>query len=407
MPMVYRDGDRYYCREVVEYNGEKKRIYASSSRGRADARKLFNQKLNEWQDEIDRKIEIITGQEKLSIAMQKWYELYQLPLEKTPSTLSVDKDTMKQLSRTPLGDMIITDITADDIQKNLNKLAIDHSDSIIKKRYLMLKMFFKYFSVTRQCFNIMEAVKLPKSKKVKPIVSKDTLSTEKTAYTDKEIKILYNYFLIPFNRKEIGKPGCGTIYGRFFITTLFLYLRYGEAAELRVKDVDFKKNVVHVRRQWCTRSQTVRLPKYNSVRDVPIAKEIRGILLEACVGKRGNDLIFPSGELNKDRQYLPSSKDGHIRESVAIESLHRALNHLGLPRHSLHDLRHDGISLFVRKGVKAEDISRFAGHKSVSFTMDRYYRHTKEISEETMSLIVGDKYIDKKATASIKHIGQE
>ena len=65
MPMVYRDGDRYYCREVVEYNGEKKRIYASSSNGRAEARKLFNKKLNEWQDEIDSKIEIITGQEKL------------------------------------------------------------------------------------------------------------------------------------------------------------------------------------------------------------------------------------------------------------------------------------------------------------------------------------------------------
>lgn len=33
MPMVYRDGDRYYCREVVEYNGEKKRIYGKSAIG--------------------------------------------------------------------------------------------------------------------------------------------------------------------------------------------------------------------------------------------------------------------------------------------------------------------------------------------------------------------------------------
>ena len=406
MPTVYRDGDRYFCREVVEYNGEKKRIYASSNRGRTEAKKLFNQKLNEWQDEIDRRIEIITGQEKLSVAMQKWYELYQVPLGKTPSTMRTDKDTMKQLSETHLGDMIVTEITADDIQKNLNELSTDRSDSIIKKRYLMLKMFFKYFSLTRQSFNLMEAVKLPKSKKTKPVMSEDTLSTEKTAYTDEQIKTLYNYLLIPFNRKETGKSGCGTIYGRFLITILFLYLRYGEASELRVKDVDFKKNVVHIRRQWCTRSKSVRPPKYNSVRDVPIAKEIRGILLEACIGKRGNDLVFPSGELNKDRKYLPSSEDGHIRESVALETLHRVQDYLGIPCHSLHDLRHDGISLFVRKGVKAEDVSRFAGHKSVSFTMDRYYRHTADISEDTMSLIVGDKYIDKKVSATaIKNIG--
>lgn len=45
----------------------------------------------------------------------------------------------------------------------------------------------------------------------------------------------------------------------------------------------------------------------------------------------------------------------------------------GLQKHTVHDLRHDGISMWVRRGILPQDISRFAGHKSVSFTLERYY----------------------------------
>lgn len=398
MSKVLFDGRRYTYREIVEYKGEKKRITGTSTQGRTEARKSFQRKTDEWKDEIDNRERMFTGQETLKVGMERWYQIYRLPLGLTPNTISTDRDTMKQLFSTELGEMIILDITPDDIQRNLNRLSNDRSDSIIKKRYLMLKTFFKYFSMSRQVVNVMETVKLPKSKKKKLVLTDETddvSAGEKTAYTDAQIRRLYDYLKKPFDNMKRGTSECGTIYGRFLLVILFEYLRYGEAAELRVKDIDFKKNVIHVRRQWSTRERAVRPPKYNSSRDVPISKEVRGFLLEACVGKRAGDLVFQSGELNKGRSYLPPSKDGHIREPMALHTLHRAEEQLGFPRHSIHDLRHDGISYFVRRGIRAEDVSKFAGHKSVSFTMDRYYRHTNEISDDTMKLVVGDHYMEK------------
>ena len=390
------DGRRYICRETVKYKGQTKRITGSSVKGKLEAKKSFSTKVDEWKYSIDHpeEKEKSTENETLSTAILKWYDIYKRPKKQERVTVITDLDTIKQLlaSDTNLSEMPIQDITSDDIQKNLNKLAETKSDSIIKKRFLILKMFFKYYAITHRTFNIMEIVQLPKSQKKKKITSKDTLSTEKLAYTDEEINLLYNHLKKPFDKTKIGTAECGTVYGRFLLVILFEYLRFGEATELRVKDIDFKKNVIHVRRQWATKEKEIRKPKYNSVRDVPIAKEIRVFLVEACMGKHSDDLVFRSGELNKNREYLPSSKDGHIRENVVLLTLHRAEDFLHLPRHTIHDLRHDGISLFVRRGLKAEDVSRFAGHKSVAFTMERYYRHTNEISDEAMRLVAGDMY---------------
>ncbi|MDY2855140.1 MAG: tyrosine-type recombinase/integrase [Oliverpabstia sp.] len=392
MSKVYYDGRRYTYREIVEYKGEKKRITGTSAQGRMEARKSFQRKVDEWEDEIDNRERMFTGQETLSVAMTRWYDMYKLPLGQVQNTIITDRDTMKQIFATELGNMIVSEIKADDIQKNLNALARIRSNSVIKKRYLMLNMFFKYFAVTRQVFNIMEAVKLPKSRTHRTTVAsgRNVVEEEKLAYTDKQIQMLYDDLKRPFDKTKIGTDECGTVYGRFLLVILFEYLRYGEAAELRVKDVDFKKNVIHIRRQWTSKSREIKEPKYNSVRDVPIAKEIRKFLVEAAIGKRSDELLFRTGELNKNREYIPSAKDGHIRENVVLLTLHRAEERLGFERHTIHDLRHDGISMYVRRGLRAEDVSRFAGHKSVAFTMDRYYRHTAEISEEAMRLVVGE-----------------
>ena len=398
---------RYTYRETVTYKGEKKRICGTSVNGKTAAKLAFSKKVNEWKAKIDAQDLIMKGDKSLSEALNEWYDLYKRPLGLAPTTIRSDMDTMKQISNSNIGEKIVSKITSVDIQKNLNALAEIRSNSIIKKRYLMLKMYFEIYATINHAFNPMSIVVLPKSKKQQTITSPDNPTGEKLAYSDEQIKVLCNYLKIPFDKAQTGKPGCGTIYGRFLMCILFLCARYGEMAELRVRDISFSDNIVRISRQWCSRSKTVRLPKYNSIRSVPIAKEIRSILLEACVGKRPDDLVFRSGELNKDRTYLPSAEDGHIRESVALQTLHRAEDYvfgaenIVIPHHSIHDLRHDGISMYVRRGISPQEISRMAGHKNVSFTMDRYFRQTKNIDPVTMEKITGEQY------ATVIPIGKE
>ena len=50
----------------------------------------------------------------------------------------------------------------------------------------------------------------------------------------------------------------------------------------------------------------------------------------------------------------------------------------GLTRHHVHDLRHNGISYLVCHGVKAQSVQKWAGHSSLSVTLDIYYRDTSE-----------------------------
>ncbi|MBP3241843.1 MAG: hypothetical protein J6M92_15085, partial [Oribacterium sp.] len=85
----------------------------------------------------------------------------------------------------------------------------------------------------------------------------------------------------------------------------------------------------------------IKLPKYNSVREVPIAGEVWNILEYACKDKSAEHLLFPSGTLNASQREL----DHHIRGNNLRSCLYSAERISGLQKHTVHDLRHDGISM--------------------------------------------------------------
>ncbi len=73
---------------------------------------------------------------------------------------------------------------------------------------------------------------------------------------------------------------------RMFRVALHLGLRPGELLALKVEDVDFANNVVHVRRSW-DRDAT----KTGVDRDVPLHPAVNIELIDACVEARG-ELVF-------------------------------------------------------------------------------------------------------------------
>lgn len=394
---------RYVYKTYEVYKGVKFECRGTSCKSRAEAKLSWSRRLQKKCSEIDndveegnkekksltqRRVDQREAEEKkerlkmkkeqhiFSDEIYKWYQLYMVHSGREKRTVRTDYDTIEQLSKSPFSNTEVSVITSDEIQSYLVSLAnMGLSQSTIKKRKNMLAMYFRY---ARPDDDPIRRCVIPKS---------DKMPEEKDAYSDEEIKKLTEQLRKPYNPSGRGIDR-GSVHGRMLLIILYEYLRISEALELRTGDVDLQHGILHVSRQYDEETHEIKDPKYNSVRTLPIAAEVWEIFEDVTKNRSDDELLFPAGmTLNSESR----SDDRHIRCNNLRACLESTEKLLGLPRHTVHDLRHDGISLFVRRGISAPDISKFAGHKSVSFTMERYYRHTSRIDENVIYQISGRK----------------
>lgn len=136
-------------------------------------------------------------------------------------------------------------------------------------------------------------------------------------------------------------------------------LRFGEATELRRKDVDLARGVLRIERAVVrTASGTlVHRPKSAAgVRDVtippPLIEAVRAHLAEH-VGSGGDALLFPA------------AGGGHLAPSALYRSFYRAREAAGRPDLRFHDLRHTGQTLAALTGANVPELMNRAGQSSV------------------------------------------
>jgi integrase len=160
---------------------------------------------------------------------------------------------------------------------------------------------------------------------------------------------------------ELAKAAGGN---RALILTLaYTGIRWGEAAGLRVKDLDLlrrqatiSQNAVNVGGQLI-----VGTPKSHRARTVPVAAVLVEHLARQCEGKDRDDLVFPA------------PKGGHLKAPNGTRGwFEKARIHAGLPRLTPHDLRHTAASLAVSSGAQVKVIQRMLGHASAAMTLDVY-----------------------------------
>jgi integrase len=144
-------------------------------------------------------------------------------------------------------------------------------------------------------------------------------------------------------------------------------LRWGELAGLRRGRVDTLRSRVTV----CETATDIggkitfgepKTPK--SRRTIPLARSIMAEV-EQHLG-----------------EYVPPGADALIFTSASGNPLYRgtfwpsvwkpAVRRAGLAGLRIHDLRHTYVSLMVAAGANPKEVSTWAGHSSVSFTLDRY-----------------------------------
>jgi integrase len=140
--------------------------------------------------------------------------------------------------------------------------------------------------------------------------------------------------------------------------------RWGEAAALRVKDIDFKRKRILIRLSYVRagRQHYEGAPKTWETRDIPAPDIVLEALKNECEGKQPDDLVFSN------------RKGEHIREQAIGGNgwYAGAVRRSGVPALAVHDLRHTAASIAISSGANVKAVQRMLGHKSAAMTLDIY-----------------------------------
>jgi integron integrase len=166
-------------------------------------------------------------------------------------------------------------------------------------------------------------------------------------------------------------------------------LRLQESLELRVKDIDFDRREITVRRGKGGKDRRVMLPEV--VRE-PLARHLgevkrlhekdlasgcgRVVLPEALARKFPSaptewrwQFVFPAARICRDPQYGPPSRF-HLHESVVQRAVTVAAREAGVTaRVTCHTFRHSFATHLLESGSDIRTVQELLGHADVSTTM--------------------------------------
>ena len=139
-------------------------------------------------------------------------------------------------------------------------------------------------------------------------------------------------------------------------------LRRGELQGLRWSDINLENRTLTVRHGWCSVTRGLLSPKGNRTRTIPLTRDIVAMLARRreCEG-----FVFTEG-----RAAFDAHKMGERLASACAKA--------GLPKITLHVLRHSFASQLAIKGVSIAVIQQLLGHTDIKTTMR--YAHLSQSS---------------------------
>lgn len=148
------------------------------------------------------------------------------------------------------------------------------------------------------------------------------------------------------------------------LTLAYTGIRWGEAAGLQVKHVNFARRRLSIERNLVEvqgGKVDVTTPKNSKARSVPFPAFLEPHLRDMCKSKLASASVFtePDGGTLK----RPNSRKGWFVSAVRKAEL----EHI-----TPHDLRHSAASFAVASGAHVKAVQRMLGHQSAAMTLDRY-----------------------------------
>ena len=163
----------------------------------------------------------------------------------------------------------------------------------------------------------------------------------------------------------------------FVATCAFGGLRLGEAAALKVSDIDFMRQEIDVQRQVQRADGgqvELRPPKYGSERTVHIPRQLVETPAEHV-------RLFVPGD-DPDRWMWPGQNGNPWHQNTVGYYWRKTREMAGVGYH-LHDLRHFYASGLIAAGCDVVTVQRALGHSSASVTLNTYSHLWPDASDRT------------------------
>ncbi len=166
-------------------------------------------------------------------------------------------------------------------------------------------------------------------------------------------------------------------------------MRRGELAGLQWEQVDLERKLLtvtgqllYIRRRGLNRS----LPKTDRGRRISLSQSAVDLLKQ--VRRRQLEQKLAAGPAWKETGYVFTSETGlPINPGTMTAAFTALVRKLGLPRITLHGLRHAHATLLLSNGVHPQVVSERLGHSSVKLTLDLYSHVLPHIQEAAAKVI--------------------
>lgn len=279
------------------------------------------------------------------------------------------------LKKADFAKMPIRTVEEKDVNKYLESLN-KYSMSMVKQLFRQVKLGFalaKEYKIIQD--NLMESRDMKCPKTGKPVKKVRGL-------TRNEQKKLVE-------RMKTKKPPEGrNDYRLQLFIELYSGMRMGEINALRLGDIDFDNNVIHVK---STISRGLDYREFvkdgtktkTGQRDVPISKTLKPFLEEAIRKQKPNkeNLIF--FDYNKN----------DVISTVQVNSYYQRLcKDIGIPALGQHALRHTFATRCIESGVPPIVLKTWLGHTDIHTTLDTYTDVFKSLDNSAMKTL--DDYLE-------------
>lgn len=293
------------------------------------------------------------------------------------NTLLRKEATAKIIKNMYIANMPIQKVTAIQINACLLDL-VDYSNSYISKICMLLNNVFN----KAMLLNIIN---------LNPFSIKGNIIKPKSNNADKKVEA----FTIEEQKKFLQQlKSRDYLYKDIFYILIETGMRVGEVLALKREDIDFRSNIIHVRRTLTRdRKDIVKLgdttKTYAGIRDIPMSAVVKNIL------KNNNNINFLF--LMSNGKFIPATtinshfkricKDAHIREYVHEFERNGKTIHLKLSRVNTHMLRHTYATRCIEAGISPVVLQRILGHSDIETTLNTYTSVFNAFKEEEIEKV--------------------